>query len=109
MKKKGRESQKKADGTGDVSTKSPPPTEAPITSVGAIGPKVVYQNPDDPFGKKEVFVPAPRKLGSVAAMAKMFNSNVGLEDQSVETKQNFIGIPNNGNSCHISSTVQEKV
>lgn len=35
--------------------------EPKFTSIGAQGPKVVYQNPDDPFGKKEVFVPAPRK------------------------------------------------
>ena len=50
---------------------------------------MVYQNPDDPFGKKEVFVPPPRKVGSVAAMAKMFASNVGLEDQApVESVRN---------------------
>ena len=72
---------------------------------------MVYQNPDDPFGKKEVFVPPPRKAGSVAAMAKMFSSNVGLEDQSTNNASanasaNLIGILNTGNSCYMSSTVQ---
>ena len=70
---------------------------------------MVYQNPDDPFGKKEVFVPPPRKAGSVAAMAKMFASNVGLEDQGTteeDSKASFIGILNTGNSCYISSTTQ---
>ena len=73
--------------------------------------KVVYQNPDDPFGKKEVFVPPPRKAGSVKDMAKMFGSNVGLENTNnthlVDGANH--GIPNTGNTCYMGMNVLNKV
>ena len=51
-----------------------------------------------------MFVPPPKKPGSVKDMAKMFGSNVGLEN--VSSNSNRIegachGIPNSGNTCYI--------
>jgi len=72
-------------------------------------PTVVYQNPDDPFGKKEVFVPPPKKPGSVKDMAKMFGSNVGLENVSLSSNRiegACHGIPNSGNTCYIAAILQ---
>ncbi|CAG5110151.1 Oidioi.mRNA.OKI2018_I69.chr2.g4582.t1.cds [Oikopleura dioica] len=89
---------------------------------------VVYQNPENPFGTKEVYVP-PKC--SVTAMAKIFGANVGLEDQSAPERskseatpisdqaksapakvsppdltKNLIGIKNSGNTCYISVALQ---
>ena len=92
----------------DISQKSKPVSSAKHNWQFALSvfqdPTVVYQNPDDPFGKKEVFVPPPKKPGSVKDMAKMFGSNVGLEN--VSSSSNRIegachGIPNSGNTCYI--------
>ena len=86
-----------------VVKKDPPKEEPKKLEPAKPDPKVVYQNPDDPFGKKEVFVPPPRKAGSVKDMAKMFGSNVGLENTNnshlVDGANH--GIPNTGNTCYM--------
>jgi len=95
--------------------------------------KVVYQNPDNPFGTKEVYVP-PKC--SVTAMASIFNKSVELEEKSKSEKSksekskslsaksaeksepepakpsqrdltgDLVGIKNSGNTCYISTALQ---
>jgi hypothetical protein len=113
----------------------PAPKKAPevVKATPVKSDKVVYQNPDNPFGTKEVYVP-PKC--SVTAMASIFNKSVELEEKSKSEKSksekskslsaksaeksepepakpsqrdltgDLVGIKNSGNTCYISTALQ---
>ncbi len=116
-------------------THVPAPKPEIVKATPVKSDKVVYQNPENPFGTKEVYVP-PKC--SVTAMAKIFATNVELEEQSKSEKskseksksekskslsaksaepepaltaqpdltRDLAGIKNSGNNCYISTAIQ---